>query len=136
MFLTVVIIASSDTYSYKDLVAQSYCATKYGVGSGVTEYTSAVRRDCEVDPSTTCDDICGINSTFATEIDARFPEVNTFYCKGALWFMMDHPILAPNPGPGQTDAGKLNMVTISYDKCDATGCGPNYCCCYAYMYPD
>ena len=103
-----------------------------GVLGGSAEYTSAVRRDCEVDPNTTCDVICGNDSTFATEIVARFPEVNTFQCKGALWFMMDHPILAPNPGPGQTDAGKLNMVTISYDKCDATGCGPNYCCCNAY----
>ena len=136
MFLTVVIIASSDTYSYKDLVAQSYCATKDGMGvlSGSAEHTSAVRRDCEVDPNTTCNDICGINSTFAAEIDARFPEVNNFFCKGALWFMLDHPILASNPGPGQTDAGKLSMVTISYNKfhCFDTGCGPNYCCCYAF----
>ena len=133
MFLTVVIIASSDTYSYKDLVAQSYCATK-DVGINHPEYTSAVRRDCEVDPSTTCDDICGENSTFAAEMVAQFPEKvwTTFYCEGALWFMMNHPILAENPGPGQTDAGKLNMVTISYDKCDATGCGPNYCCCYVF----
>ena len=132
--MTVVIVASSDTFSYKDLVAQSYCATKDGVGvqGSQVEYTSAVRRDCEVDPSTTCDDICNINSTLAQEIYARFPEVNIVDCKGALWLMLDHPILAPNPGPGQTDAGKLNMVTISYDKCDATGCGPNYCCCYAY----
>ena len=136
MFLTVAIIASSDTYSYRDLVAQSYCATKDGVGVTVTgslEYTSAVRRDCEVNPSTTCDDICGHNSTFAAEIGARFPEVDSFSCKGALWLMLNHPILAPNPGPGQTDAGKLNMVTISYEKCDATGCGPNYCCCYAFL---
>ena len=132
MILTVVIVASSDTFSYmyKDLVAQSYCATKDGFV--FAEYTSAVRRDCEVDPSTTCDDICGYNSTFAGEIDARFSEMDVVNCKGALLLMLDHPILAPNPGPGQTDAGKLNMVTISYDKCDATGCGPNYCCCVAY----
>ena len=50
--------------------------------------------------------------------------------------MMDHSRLAPNPGPGQPDAGLLNLVTISYDPdgCTATGsdCGPNYCCCIAY----
>ena len=42
-------------------------------------------------------------------------------------------MLAPNPGPGQTDPGLLNMVTTSFGRLGASdkGGGPNYCCCYA-----
>ena len=121
-------------YNYKDVVAQAYCSTK---STNPTHYISAVRRNCdpEEDNPQPCDIICGTNSTFYNSIAARFPEaIDRSNCRGALWVMMDHPILAPNPGPGQTDAGLLNMVSISYaaDKCDDVGCGPNYCCCSAY----
>ena len=131
MFLFVIIVANGESgYNYKDVVAQAYCSSKS------TGYImSAVRRDCDpaAGPAPSCDFICGAESEFRDGVDAYFPEVNlaTHCCDGALWLMMDHPILAPNPGPGQTGAGLLNMVTISYDKCDATDCGPNYCCCIA-----
>ena len=117
------------SYHYKDVVAQSYCSTQ----QGSSYHISAVRRDCS--SSASCYDICGPGSSFATSINATFPEVefDGFTCIGGVWVMMDHPVLEPNPGPGQTDAGLLNLVTISYsyDRCNATGCGPNYCCCGA-----
>ena len=118
------------SYHYKDVVAQAYCSSQQGT---LYEYVSAVRRDCS--SSASCDDICGPGSSFATSISATFPEVDLsdFSCKGCVWVMMEHPVLEPNPGPGQTDAGLLNLVTISYsrDRCNATDCGPNYCCCAA-----
>ena len=125
----------SSHYNYKDVVAQAYCSAKSVVPS---HYISAVRRNCDPGENNPppCDVICGPSSAFYTSITARFPEANIdrSNCFGSLWVMPNHPILAPNPGPGQTDAGLLNMVTISYaaDKCDDVGCGPNYCCCRAY----
>ena len=116
------------SYHYKDVVAQAYCSSIQS-----PYHISAVRRDCS--SSASCDDICGAGSSFATSINATFPDalLYGFSCKGGVWVMMDHPVLEPNPGPGQTDAGLLNLVTISYssDGCSATGCGPNYCCCEA-----
>ena len=98
---------------------------------------SAVRRDCD-DPgaANTCDALCGIGSTFASSVTASFPSENLdeFNCVGALWVWNDHPVLPPNPGPGQTGTGQLNLVTISWDEatgCGQTDCGPNYCCCEA-----
>ena len=130
MFLFVIIIATEEA-SYKDVVAQAYCSSR---SFGLEHYgfpISAVRRNCEFAPNQTCNDICGPESAFATSIEANFPDLDipAYICLGALWLMLDHPILAPNPGPGKTDAGLLNMVTISYDDCEDTGCGPNYCCC-------
>ena len=125
----------SSHYNYKDVVAQAYCSTK---ATNPSHFTSAVRWNCDPgeDEPPSCDIICGPESTFHISIAALFPEANLdrSICSGALWVMMDHPILAPNPGPGQTDAGQMNMVTISYtaDKCADMGCGPNYCCCAAY----
>ena len=103
------------------------------------DYVSAVRRNCG-DPGAgeppTCDVICGPGSQFATNITGRFPDasLNSFFCINALWVMMDHSRLEPNPGPGQPDAGLLNLVTVSHaNGCADTGsdCGPNYCCCIA-----
>ena len=73
------------------------------------------------------------------DISDRFPEeglIDFFSCFGGMWMWPDHPILAPNQGPGQTDAGLLNLVTISYGPETASlyaanECGPNYCCCAA-----
>ena len=135
LFLFLLDIGGS-SYNYKDQLAQAYCASK---AIGLAEHTSAVRRNCDlVTSNQTCNDICVTGSTFATSIDARFPDArfSNFECTGAVWLMMDHPVLAPNPGPGQTDAGLLNMVTISYDNCENTDCGPSYCCCVAYFEPD
>ena len=98
-------------------------------------HVSAVRRDCEGDGSTTCSDICGFQSQFASEIAASFPSLAFTSCEAAMWVWFDHPRLAPNPGPEQTDPGFLNMVTISYSGCSETGCGPNYCCCFASSTP-
>ena len=131
-------VSIEDTrYNYKDVLAQGYCATKPPIDG----YVSAVRRNCgdsgaEAPP--TCDSICSAGSPFATNITARFPDASlqAYFCFEGLWIMMDHPRLESNPGPGQPDAGLLNLVTISYgtDGCTATGsdCGPNYCCCMAY----
>ena len=114
-------------------MAQGYCSDK----AGANQLMSAIRQDCNpaegVAPS--CDDICS-EDRFATVIADLYDPLEPVYiniCQGALWVMMDHPVLPPNPGPGQTGAGLLNLVTISYDKCDATGCGPNYCCCAAVI---
>ena len=119
------------TYNYKDEIAQSYCASM----AAAPDHISAVRRDCVGEPNQRCDDICGFNGTFANEIKASLPNATLtgFGCTGGLWVWFDHPMLAPNPGPGQTDPGLLNMVTISYgsSSCFNTGCGPNYCCCFA-----
>ena len=130
-----VIFAATGTvsYHYKDVVAQAYCSFQLVSEPSEPYHISAVRRDCS--SSSSCDDICGPDSFFATSIKATFPEMvlDGFTCRGGVWVMMDHPVLEPNPGPGQTDAGLLNLVTISYsyDRCNATGCGPNYCCCSA-----
>ena len=119
-------------YNYKDEVAQAYCSVvEHQNFPDPNKHYGAVRRNCD-DP--TCHDLCGQNSTFAASMVSAFSQVNGFNCVGGLWFWMEHPILSPNPGPGQTDAGSLNMVTISYDHhvCSATGCEPNYCCCMAF----
>ena len=135
----IIFVSIEDTsYNYKDILAQGYCASK----SSFARYVSAVRRNCG-DPGAgeppTCAVICGHGSPFATNITDRFPDasLNAYDCFGGLWMMMDHQRLEPNPGPGQPDAGLLNLITISfdsYDGCTATGsdCGPNYCCCIAY----
>ena len=133
MVLFVLIVDESNNYHYKDVIAQGYCSSK---ATNSIDLMSAVRRDC--DPAEgmaeTCDEICR-NVTGFDQIakDLYGPDfyVNEVGCKGALWVMMDHPVLAPNPGPGQSDAGLLGLVTISYDKCNATDCGVNYCCCEA-----
>ena len=104
---------------------------------------SAVRRDCSntsEGAAPTCEDMCQIGTPFGTSIKTNFPDVHNSFCSGAIWVWMEHPELAPNPGPGQTDPGKLNLVTISYDAATgcpwpANDCGPNYCCCYAYTDP-
>ena len=128
------------TYHYKDVIAQAYCASQIPPeyeGSHV----SAVRRDCS-DPTPgaarPCVEICLIGRPFAMNISDLFPGegLNYFNCYGGIWIWPDHPILAPNPGPGQTDAGLLNLVTISYNSQTAclyaaNECGPNYCCCSA-----
>ena len=131
LIVLIVDIDASSYYHYKDVIAQGYCSSK---ASNDVDFMSAVRRDC--DPAegaaTTCDEICGNVTGFdpiAKDFYGPSCDVNEVGCKGALWVMMDHPVLAPNPGPGQSDAGLLNLVTISYDQCDATDCGANYCCC-------
>ena len=111
-------------YHYKDVIAQAYCAHK---GSNSGHCMSAVRRDCDEGVAPSCSDICrNVTGLYTIEKDVF---VNNIECFGALWVMMDHPVLAPNPGPGQSDAGLLNLVTISYDQCSATDCRANYCCC-------
>ena len=132
LFVLIVDIDESSYYHYKDVIAQGYCSSK--ATSDGFALMSAVRRDC--DPAEgmaeTCDEICWNVTGFETIIDDIYPRVHGLLevaCKGALWVMMDHPVLAPNPGPGQSDAGLLNLVTISYDQCNATDCGANYCCC-------
>ena len=75
-------------------------------------------------------------SSLLVSVDAEFGKsFDNYYCDAALWFMMNHPVLAPNPGPGQPDAGKMNLVTISFNTngCNATDCSVNYCCCRAYV---
>ena len=134
LFVLIVDIDESSYYHYKDVLAQGYCSSQ-ATNNGYN-IMSAVRRDC--DPAEgmaeTCDEIC-LNVTGFDPIAKDFhgPNYSVYMinCNGALWVMMDHPVLAPNPGPGQSDAGLLNLVTISYDKCDATDCGANYCCCEA-----
>ena len=116
--------SADPTVNYKDVIAQGYCAAKATNG----DHVSAVRRDCEGGGNTTCSDICGFETQFSSEIGVIFPDLRGF---GSLWVWFDHPRLAPNPGPVQTDPGLLNMVTISYSGCAETGCGPNYCCCWA-----
>ena len=130
------------SYNYKDEIAQAYCASK--IRTGPLDIVSAVRRDCEAKDDSgaaiTCQTICS-NSTypFRMTVLERMDEFsdqtyNFFNCFAGLWIWPDHPTLAQNPGPGQTDAGLLNMISISYDgaaACPATGCGPNYCCCLA-----
>ena len=131
LFVLIVDTGESSYYHYKDVIAQGYCSSKAGYDGYLM---SAVRRDC--DPAEgmaeTCDEICGNVTGFDTIINDIYPPPHDLLevkCKGALWVMMDHPVLAPNPGPGQSDAGLLNLVTISYDQCDATDCRANYCCC-------
>ena len=128
---------ASSSYNYRDEIAQAYCATKAITTGADPKHVSAVRRDCD-DPgaANTCSALCGNGSTFASSVTASFPSENLdeYNCAGALWFWNDHPVLPPNPGPNQTGAGLLNLVTISYDAatgCAATDCGPNYCCCFA-----
>ena len=126
LFVLIVDIDESSYYHYKDVIAQGYCSSK--ATSNGTGLMSAVRRNC--DPAEgmaeTCDEICGKDI-----YPPDYVLILEVGCKGALWVMMDHPVLAPNPGPGQSDAGLLNLVTISYDQCNATDCGANYCCCEA-----
>ena len=71
---------------------------------------------------------------FASGLADNFQPFGTYECDAALWFMMDHPILAPNPGPGQSYAGKMNLVTISFPPagCGATDRSVNYYCCVGY----
>ena len=123
-------------------MAQAYCASKV-LAVGTVDLVSAVRRDCEDrDDSgavTTCATIC-IDPTYpfrktVLERAAEFPDqmYDYFDCFAGLWIWPDHPTLGHNPGPGQTDAGLLNLVTISYDRDaarSATDCGPNYCCSF------
>ena len=125
-------IEEGSSYNYRDEIAQAYCAA---TAVNTFDYVSAVRRDCVGDENTTCENICHYTSTFRDEMEASFPSLSTFGCRGGVWVWFDHPVLAPNPGPGQTDSGLLNMVTISYgaSSCTDTGCGPNYCCCFANM---
>ena len=111
-------------------MAQAYCASVI-VGPNV----SAVRRHC--DPAQgeapSCNALCHEESQFAKSLRAQFGDFDEIACGASLWFMMDHPVLAANPGPGQTDAGKMNLVTISFNhaNCDVTDCSVNYCCCVA-----
>ena len=136
MVLFVLILDESIYYHYKDVIAQGYCSS---TASG--DIRSAVRRDCDpakgVAPS--CDEICEkVQTGFDTIVKDYYPpdslaEVSEVGCNVALWVMMDHPVLAPNPGPGQSDAGLLNLVTISYEQCETTDCGANYCCCEALV---
>ena len=101
---------------------------------------SAVRRECDpgVGAAPSCATICGPGSQFATSVAASFPDkmLDGFGCYATFWFMLDHPVLAPNPGPGQTDAGLLGMVTVSFGAsfaaCAVTDCGVNYCCCNTF----
>ena len=132
LFVLIVDIDESSYFHYKDVIAQGYCSSK--ATSDGFDLMSAVRRDCDPEEgmAETCDEICGNVTGFETIIDDIYPPVHGLLevaCKGALWVMMDHPVLAPNPGPGQSDAGLLSLVTISYDQCNATDCGANYCCC-------
>ena len=133
LFVLIVDIDESSYYHYKDVIAQGYCSSK---ATNSIDFMSAVRRDCDpaVGMAETCDEICG-NVTGFDPIAKDFygPEhfVSEVGCTGALWVMMDPPVLAPNPGPGQSDAGLLGLVTISYDQCNDIQCGANYCCCEA-----
>ena len=127
-------------YHYKDVIAQAYCADQIPPGYEGS-HVSAVRRDCSnptPGAAPPCLEICAVGSQFAMDISDRFPGegLNLFNCYGGMWMWLDHPILAPNPGPGQTDSGLLNLVTISHDPKTAclyaaNECGPNYCCCGA-----
>ena len=93
-----------------------------------------MRRNC--DPAQgiapTCSDLCNSQSQFADDIETNFQAFSGYDCFAALWFMMNHPVLPPNPGPGQTGAGEMNLVTISFNNCNVTDCSVNYCCCVAH----
>ena len=141
--MLVSIAGSGLSYNYKDEIAQAYCASTINTWPYL-DIVSAVRRDCEAKDDSgaaiTCQTIC-TNPTypFSMTVLERMDELpdqtyGFFDCFGGLWIWPDQPTLAPNPGPGQTDAGLLNMATISYGDaaaCTATDCGPNYCCCLA-----
>ena len=95
-----------------------------------------MRRNCDpaVGTAPSCDDLCGVGSAFASELADKFQPLGGYDCDAALWLMMDHPVLAPNPGPGQSDAGTMNLVTISFPTagCGVTDCSVNYCCCVGF----
>ena len=126
-------IFSPDSLSYRyfDEIAQAYCATKL-----MSNHVFAVRRNCPTD-APMCNTLCGPGSDFATNVTAHISSAfNTFECYDGIWLWMNHPTLALNPGPGQPDAGQLNLGSYSYGSTACTwtedSCGPNYCCCRAY----
>ena len=97
-----------------------------------------MRRKCDplVGAAPSCNDLCDGSSQFAEDIKINFESFPFYECFAALWFMMNHPVLPPNPGPGQTGAGEMNLVTISFNEanCNVTECSVNYCCCIAYYH--
>mmetsp|Transcript_18792 Transcript_18792/g.29137 ORF Transcript_18792/g.29137 Transcript_18792/m.29137 type:complete len:712 (-) Transcript_18792:47-2182(-) len=97
------------------LVAEAACTSM--APNRKSGWTYAVRRQCA--GRETCDTLCKKKNESQAKSEGKN---NRLYCLNSLHIYGQQPTSQPY---------RIGLRTYKYNSCRASGCGPNYCCCWA-----
>ena len=102
-----------------EIIAQSICSSKVGVRG----WSYAVQRACGPANAETCTQICESSALKKQDKQTK----NKQWRASAALDVYKH---RPSSSPGTIDNPHIGLKVYQYQNIDATGCGPNFCCCY------
>lgn len=111
-------------HSEEELLAQAMC--QFSASTELKGRVYAVGRACSSSTNAaSCSDIC--QDTQLTTQDSQTATGYDWYCVGAYHVYKNRPSTNLNGDNGTSTLGLKSMKL----RCDKTGCGPNFCCCFA-----